>query len=249
MAKTFNTGRGRRGGMGGASAALVWGVVLLCVFGAVVFWRASLAGFFWDALVPLQHFRSALGASDTTRLQAELASTTARVADRDALYKENIELKARLGRDAGVQTILGGVIMRPPGIPYDTLIIDAGIAEGVTQGQLVYAGGTSLIGTVGQVYAHTARVVLFSTAGETYDVLLKGSVPLTMQGQGGGSFVGQVPAGTSVTAGDTLVFPGVASGFAGVVVKVESRQAESFQTVYARLPVDPLTLRYVEVRK
>lgn len=233
------------------------GIILVLVFsialtGATV-WRSHLEGLAWSLMAPLERTRAGWETSEVTRLRAELASTTARMADRDALYEENLQLKRLLGRDAHLSRILAGVLLRPPGVPYDTLIVDAGAAEGVREGSLVSAGGTALIGSVTQVYEHTSRVVLFSAPGETYDVLLQLSgtegtvVPVHMQGQGAGSFMGQVPAGTPVATGDALVFPGIASQFAGQVSHVIAREGESFQTLYARLPTDPLSLQFVEI--
>lgn len=227
-------------------------VFLLIVTGATV-WRSHLEALVWSLMAPLERTRSGWESSEVTRLRAELASTTARMADRDALYEENLQLKSRLGRDAGRARLLAAVLLRPPGTPYDTLIVDAGSAEGVSAESLVSGGGTTLIGSVAQVYEHTSRVVLFSAPGETYDVLLHAAgnaaviVPVQMQGQGAGSLVGQVPAGTIVAVGDTLVFPGIASQFAGRVSHVISKEGESFQTIYARLPVDPLSLQFVEI--
>ncbi len=220
----------------------------IVLFGAAVMWRANLEGALMYALVPVEHLRADIGASENARLRAELASTTALLADRDALYQENLELKSRLGRDASVHVMLAGVLQRPPATAYDTLLVDAGSAEGVVQGQLVSAGGTTLIGSVAGVYAHTSRVVLFSAPGETYDVMLRGSIPVEMQGQGGGSLRGQVPAGTAVSIGDTLLFPGIASGLAGEVSAVDAQPGNSFITLYAHLPVDPLTLQFVEIQ-
>jgi cell shape-determining protein MreC len=206
-------------------------------------------------MAPVERFRNTLDASENARLRAALASTTALVADRDALYLENLQLKARLGRDADIDAILAGVIMRPPSTPYDTLMVDAGYAEGVAQGDLASAGGTTLIGRVSDVYKHSSRIVLFSAPGEGYDTLVQlssqggATVPLHMEGQGSGSLMGQLPANTQVAEGDSILFPGIASGFAGRVSKVTLTQGESFKTVYARLPVDPLMLQYVDVEK
>lgn len=249
MAKTsdpFLRGSGRRGGwFSWRVFVYVCGALLL--FSACIVWRVQLERLVWSVALPLEHVRVFFGTSENEILRAELASTTARVADRDALYAENQDLKARLNRNGGKQVILAGVTLRPPAIPYDTLLVDAGEAEGVVEGALVYASGTTLIGRVGDVYGHSARVVLFSAPGEVYDALLRGQVPVQMQGQGSGSFVGQVPAGTKVMEGDALVFPGVASGFAGTVSHVALKEGESFETLYAHLPVDPLLLRFVEI--
>ena len=250
MAKTFNSrGGGRRSSGWLSTGVFLYTLIFVVLCGAAFEWHTELGGVVWAGMAPFERLRSNLDASDNQRLRAELASTTALVADRNALYQENLELKARLARDAGLDTILAGVLMRPPATPYDTLMIDAGSAEGSAEGDLVSAGGTTLIGTVSVVYAHTSRVTLFSAPGQTYNVLLRGSVPVSMQGQGGGSLVGQVPAGTPVAPGDALLFPGIASGFAGEVSYVDAKQGQSFETLYARLPVDPLSLQFVEIEK
>ncbi len=243
----------RRGGWfsPGFFALIAVCVVLL---GAGVYWHRALETGVWSLVTPLEHMRIGFDASDNQRLRAELASTTALVADRNELYQQNLELKNRLNRNAEKTVILAGVLVRPPATPYDTLMIDAGIAEGVHQGDFVSAGGTTRIGTIGDIYTHTSRVILFSAPGQTYDVLLHLAsttqvVPVTMQGQGSGSFMGQVPAGTQVRLGDSLIFPGVASALAGAVSHVHFDPKESFETIYARLPIDLLALQFVEIEK
>ncbi len=229
---------------------------LVCVIllGAGILWHRALESALWTLIAPLQRLHIGFGATENALLRAQLASTTARASDRDLLYRENLELKNRLGRDAGKITILAGVLLRPPAIPYDTLMVDAGEAEGVHVGDFVSAGGTTRIGMVGEVYAHTSRVILFSAPGQTYDVLLHLAsttqvVPVSMQGQGSGSFMGQVPAGTPVRVGDSLVFPGIASALAGSVSSVLFDPKQSFITLHARLPVNLLALRFVEIEK
>ena len=228
--------------------------VCLVLLGAGIVWHTALETAVWSLVAPLERARVGFDASDNQRLRAELASTTALVADRNALYQENLELKNRLGRDTRSSVILAGVLLRPPATPYDTLIVDAGLSEGVHSGDFVSAGGTARIGIVGEVYAHTSRAILFSAPGQTYDVLLRlastsQAVTVSMQGQGSGSFAGQVPAGTPVTVGDSLVFPGIASAFAGSVSSVSFDPKQSFETLYAHLPVDPLSLQFVEIEK
>ena len=225
---------------------------LILTFLAAVLWRNQLGGFFWQAVAPLLHARNALGVSNTQRLQDALASSVAMLADRDLLYQENLQLKMRLGRSAGMQTILAGVLMRPPATPYDTLMIDAGSQQGVVVDDLVSAGGTTLIGRVAQVYKTTARVILFSAPGQTYSALLSIqngalSVPVEVKGQGAGSLEAQVPAKTPVAVGDSVVFPGIVGGFSSIVSYVDTKDGESFKTLYMHLPVNPLALRYVEV--
>ena len=257
----------------GNSASLVV-LFLLCAF--VLVWRSFFTGLLWQAAGPLSVVRSVVAApfefmatafSSKAALEAQnaqlteaLASTTARVADRDALYQETLDLKTRLLRDAKIHTTLAGVLIAPPGVPYDTLLVDAGSAQGVSVGDLVSAGGTTLVGRVAEVRPHTASVVLYSAPGERYDALLllgattassttAKSIPITLEGQGSGSLRAEVPAGTPVHPGASVVTPGVVHGFSGTVSVVDKKDSESFETVYVTLPVNPQELRFVEVWK
>lgn len=228
-------------------------VVLLCVaFGVVALTRDALASIAWRVLGPITAARNALDTGEVGQLQAQLLAAQARLADRDLLAQENLELKVRLGRSAGVSTVLAGVLLRPPGIPYDTLLIDAGAEEGIREGDLVSAGGTALVGRVREVYANTARVVLFSAPSEVHaGLLLRGAggevVPIELKGQGGGALAGIAPAGTLAAVGDRVVLPGIAGGLSAIVSAVEDTEGGSFETLHLRLPANPFALRYVEV--
>jgi len=224
---------------------LVTVACLLLLFVAATLWRAPLSAAVWHILRPVVEARF----GSVAPLEAERAAARAALADRDALYEENVDLKARLDRDARVERVLAGVLLRPPATPYDTLVIDAGSVEGVVAGDRVASGGTVLIGRVSEVYAHTSRVVLYSAPGERYDALLRGAIPLIVEGQGGGSMSAQAPAGIMVAVGDSVVLPGIAGGFVAALSHIERTEAESFVTLYMRLPVNLFELRYVEVWK
>jgi len=221
---------------------------LALILAAALFWRAALSGLLWRALAPVAAWRDSLDATQNAALRAELASTTAALADRDALYAENAALKAQLGRSAAAPRLAALVLERPPGIPYDTLIIDAGQNLGVAAGDAVYAGGTTLIGQVTEAYATTARVTLLSAPGQSYQALIRGTVPVSMAGQGAGSLKGEVPAQTQVGVGDPVLFADIAGGYTGSVSHVDAPEGESFEVVYVALPVDLFSLRYVFVQ-
>jgi len=218
--------------------------VVLLLIGAAALWRAQLSEVLWRTLTPVMNVRFGSDASSTN--PASLILVTA---ERDALYQENLELKARLGRDARVVRILGAVLLRPPATPYDTLVIDAGSVEGVAVGDLVSSGGTIVIGTISEVYARAARVTLYSAPGQRYDALLRGVIPLAIEGQGGGSLQARLPAGSAVSVGDSALLPGIAGGLSARVSRIERGDGESFVTLYFSLPVDMLGLRFVEVWK
>lgn len=229
---------------------MLW-LLLAVVFAVVVLsYRQAAAEVFWQVMAPVVRLRNSLAATDATRLRGELASATAALVDRNALYKENIELKERLGRtDIEAPRILAAVLMRPPGVPYDTLLIDAGTAHGVAVGNPVAASGRALIGRVVEVYERTARVELFSAPGASYQALLRGTLPVAVEGQGGGSMRAEMPAGTQAQVGDTVQFPGLFGGVAAQISAIDARPGESVVVLYMHLPANPAELSQVEVWK
>lgn len=233
----------------GRPGARLWQVLLVAALVAVaVLLRVPLSGVFWRVMEPVARIRQAAGQGEAAQLRAELASTTAALADRDALYKEVADLRARLGRDdVGGPRILAAILQGPPFSAYDTLVIDAGSDQGVRAGQLVSAGGSAIIGHVTEAYPTAARVELYSAPGQSYQALLNGVTPVAVEGQGGGSLSAQVPAGTPVKPGDSVAFPGLLGGIVAQVSAVEEKEGESFMTVFMRLPVSPSDLSRVEV--
>jgi cell shape-determining protein MreC len=232
----------------GSRAWVWWVVALVALVVLALVLRAQAASLFWQAVAPVTRLRNALGASEAAALRAQLASTTAALADRNALAQEVADLRARLGRaDAPGRRLIAGVLQSPPWTAYDTLVIDAGAAQGVAAGQRVSAGGNLIIGSISEVYANQSRVELVSTPGASYQALLNGTVPVAVEGQGGGSMSAQVPAGTPARVGDSVAFPGLAGGIVAQVSAVSAAEGESFTTVYMQLPVNPADLSRVEV--
>jgi cell shape-determining protein MreC len=244
-----------RGRVGAARILARWyGLfALVAVVVVVLVWRGAFAGLLWRAVAPLSAWSDSSASSQVEQLQMQLASTTAMLADRDMLYQENLALKAALGRSANQPLLLAAVLMRPPETPYDTLMLDAGSDQGVVVGDQLSAGGEVVIGTVAQVYPTTARAVLYSAPGQSFSAVLTSGdaagVPITVTGQGGGSMLATVPAGTPAVVGESVVFPGVAGGFSGTISAVVAKTGDSFETLYLHLPVDPLALRFVEILK
>ena len=232
-----------------SSFSSVLGIVVCIVLVVlVVLLRQPLSEMFWFIAQPVVGFRNSLGATEAAALRAELASAQARLADRDLLYTEVLDLRERLGRsDTPGARVLAGVLQRPPWTSYDTLLIDAGAATGVAQGDWVSAGGQGLIGHISEVYATTARVELFSAPGVSYQAVLNGTLPVAVEGQGGGSLRASVPTGTQVAVGDTVSFPGLLGGIVAKVSAIEAKAGESFIVMYMRLPANPADLRFVEV--
>ena len=223
-------------------------MALVALVVLVVLLRQPLSGAFWFVAKPVVELRNSLGTTEAAALRAELAAAQARLADRNLLYAEVLDLRERLNRtDAPASRIVAGVLQRPPWTSYDTLLIDAGQVQGVVAGSWVSAGGQGLIGQVSEVYATTARVELFSAPGVSYQAVLNGTLPMAVEGQGGGSLQALMPAGTAVAVGDTVSFPGLLGGVVATVSATEAKAGESFIIVYMRLPANPSELRFVEI--
>ena len=254
----ISSNRNRRRISGRTAAFLILITVVLC---AGLLWRDAAANVVWRFLSPMLSARNeaAAGTSgffgqfknagalarENASLKEALASTTARLADRDYLFAENLQLKQMLGRQASGPSVLGAVILRPPGVPYGTLMLDVGTQRGEREGDLVASEGSAYIGRISTAYDTTSRVTLFSAPGQTYQALLRGTVPIALSGEGGGSMTGEVPAGIEVKAGDPVVLPSIAPEFAALVSGVVEPEGQSFQTVYLTLPVNPLELKFV----
>lgn len=242
-------------------------ILAVCILFLVVgsfWWRNGLASVLWRVGEPVINTSTAAGSflgtlfspffskaglvAENNRLQAALASSSMELIDRNVLYKENLRLHALLGRtSSSSDTVFAGVLLRPPGIPYDTLIIDAGKNDGVRLGNLVSSGGIVVVGTIDAVYDTTSRVKLFSAPGEEYEGYIAGTIPVIVKGQGGGSMVAEVPVGEQVTVGSEVLFPGVASRFSARVSWVETKEGSSFTTIYMALPVTIFSMRFVQV--
>lgn len=234
--------------------AVIAGVLgLLVLIGAALVWRTGAEALWWKVFSPVFALRNSFGATHLERLQAELVATKAKLEDVAVLRAENTELKRLLGRETSSSRVLAAVIARPPFSPYDTLMLDVGTQKGITEGDLVSAGGSTIIGRVSQVEEHASRVVLFSAPGETQQALLtlsaKGGavVPLSLSGQGSGSFKAEVPSGTLASVGDLVVLAGIEPLFSARVEGLSEGGGESFLTLYLRMPVNAQELRFVEV--
>jgi len=162
---------------------------------------------------------------------------------------ENDDLKNILNRKpAGQDQILAAIFVKPFLSPYDTLIIDAGTAVGVSVGDRVLANGNFYIGTVSQADNDSAKVTLFSSPGEKIQVLVgANAIEQEATGLGGGNFSIQMPKGSNIAVGDSIILPSISPNIFATVGRIDSEVADSFETIAFRIPVNIDTLQWVEV--
>jgi cell shape-determining protein MreC len=188
--------------------------------------------------------------AENQKLNDELMTDIAEAADRKVLLDENLELKNILGRTGGKDLTLAAILAKPNKSAYDTLIVDIGTDHNITAGRRVFAYGNILLGVVSEVYANTSLVKLYSTPGETSDVVLgSGSAFVQAIGRGGQNFEVTVPRDMEIVKGSYAVSAGITPYVLGLVEEVISDSRDPFQKILLRSPINVQELKFVEIEK
>jgi cell shape-determining protein MreC len=186
---------------------------------------------------------------DNTLLHEELQNARLALIHAQLVEKENEELKSLLGRIDTSTYVLGWVLSRPADTPYDTLIIDAGSAEGIATGDAVLGEAPIALGVVAEVFTRTSRVALFSSPDvETQVVFPASGTVSTARGLGGGNFIVRIPQEEVPAENTPVVLSGESSRILGFVSAVEHTPGDVFATVRFRTPVNLSTLTRVLVK-
>ncbi len=192
--------------------------------------------------------------SDILSLEKKLQDLSSASLEIDALRAENLRLKEELGRKESEQKVIARVLSRPPAQIYDTLIVDVGEKDGVSLGDIVFAHGEYVVGTVTRVYTHTAVVTLLSAPGESRTVSVAGSdsespevFELHFTGIGGGGFKTQVPKHMMLKPGAPLALPLSKTAFLGVLSTETIPESGSLKEVFATLPFSINALDWVSI--
>lgn len=235
-----------------------WGVLVLVVlvllfgmFGFRIFGgtATSVAGPIWNFREGLAHDLNLFFATFQSKVALERQNGELRQAlreaelaliDRNTLKAENETLRDLLEYTSNTQRILARVVVRPPETLYDTLVIDRGTRNGITEGTRAFVGENVLLGTVEEANRSTSRVHFFSSSGTVIDVVFAGEDGVvSARGQGNGNFIVEVPQNVSVAVGDVVILAGT-SYSVGIVGAVVRDPGDEFQTVRFSLPL-PLT--------
>lgn len=165
------------------------------------------------------------------------------------LQKENDALKAELGRGAAAKGTLARVLTTPERNFYDTLIIDAGSADGIQDGQIAYAFGSIALGTVTSTDTHRSTVQLFSAADRQIFGNAEGSdVALTLIGRGGGEYEVRMPRDMHFEIGETISYQSIHTAVLAKIEKIATDPRDPFQRLLAKAPVNLTALKFVIVR-
>jgi len=163
------------------------------------------------------------------------------------LERENNELRDLLGA-VPESRVLARVLARPNQLPYDVLMIDRGLSDGVVLHAPVFTGRDQLIGVVTNIFDKTAHVTLVTTPGFSATAYVYGpNIYTTTEGMGSGVLRVRVPQGISLNEQDVVILPAIDSGIFGVIARVETSptKPERYGYVIADTPLQ--SLQYVSV--
>ena len=185
---------------------------------------------------------------ENENLKSQLDENSARISNYNSILDENIKMKEILGRKhAKTALTLAAILAKPNQSLYDTLVIDAGIKEGMKVGNMVFALGDVPIGRIAEVYA-SSKVILFSNPGEKTEVVLSGrNIFMQVIGRGGGNFEMILPRDFILDKGTEVVLPGLTPYVLAVVETIISDPRDSFQKALLVSPVNVQELKFVEV--
>ncbi len=196
-----------------------------------------------------EHFstRGAL-VEENLLLKEKITSLEFQVTTLNLTLSQERSLAELVGREREVKEVIAAVLTRPPQSPYDLFVIDAGESNGLTLGSYVRLPEGPILGVVSDLFPHSAKVKLFTTAGEKTDAVLeRGNIPVVLEGRGGGSFRIIVPRETVTEVGDRVISPDIGYSLLGVVEGIEVEPTDSFKEILVKSPANIFSVRIVTI--
>lgn len=166
----------------------------------------------------------------------------------DVLEKENQELKTFFNIAENKKYVIAPVLLRPPVMPYDVLVVDVGSDNGVKVGDTATAYGDILIGHIIEISPKTSKIKMISFLGEEtnvfFDVI---GLSATGIGKGGGNMEIALPVSVEIKSGERILSLGGKTLLVGIVDKTEIDPAAVFQKIIFHLPINIQELKYVMI--
>lgn len=180
-------------------------------------------------------------------LESELNLLQVRYSNLSYLEDENRILNEILGRkDTVEKLIIADVLIRPPQVPFDTIVVNKGTDENIKNGDKVYAFET-LIGIVENVSNSTSHIKLLSSSGEKIPVRLNNDIDAEAYGRGGGRFVITLPKDIVVEVGSIVSITDSYAPVFGSIQESSEDEASTFQILYFNFPFSLSSIEIVEI--
>ncbi|OGD66727.1 hypothetical protein A2442_01195 [Candidatus Campbellbacteria bacterium RIFOXYC2_FULL_35_25] len=185
------------------------------------------------------------------QLKKDINEAEAMLVGRNALVKENLELKEILGRVSNPENfILASVLSKPNSSLYDILVVDAGNNLNIKKGSKVFASGNILIGEVFEVSEKSSKVRLYSSSKERVGVNVGlFNISTDAFGRGAGNFEIKLPRDTDIELGDPITSLVSSLQIVGSVEEINTDPIDSFKTILFKSPINIFELKWVQISK
>lgn len=179
---------------------------------------------------------------DVERLENELA-------EKDEIIKENNFIQENVS-DKPSSVLVMYPIMRDITTMYSTVLLSKGFKDGVEENDMVYIRGRNPACVIYSVSDKTSLCKFLSASGVvTEGVTSSSSIVLSLSGNGGGSFIADIPRGTDVTIGDTVYLASDKTMELGNIVDVNRDDQATSWKVYIRSMYNPVTSSVFYLKK
>ncbi len=243
---------------------IILGLLLLISFSGVLPFIVSFFNYvgqpIWEAkkvivdksnnLSYLTRTRSSL-LEENKKLLVENSNLEISMINYQILEKENKDLKELFNRVPNPSNlILASILVKPSNSPYDTMIIDVGLDNGIKKDSKVYVNGNIPVGIISKVYSRTSLVELYSNPGKiTAGIINNLNINVDLIGRGGSNFEMSVPFGLAIPNGTMVNLPGIKSEVVAIVDKEIIDEANPNRKIILRAPVNIQNQEWVQVEK
>lgn len=177
----------------------------------------------------------------TRMLEAEVERLENQVAERDAIIKEQA-LIASSSVALTSRVILMYPVAQDSTRLYSTILLSKGFRDGIEQGGLVFIRGQQPVCDIVEVYDQTSLCELLSKGGRlTEGFTASSSIALSLKGEGGGSFIAEVPNNTPIIVGEDVYLRSDQAYKLGTIVAVLNDEQATGATVYVKGMYNPVT--------
>ncbi len=237
-------------------------IILIFVFG-IISWSSNI---FYNIGLPIWQSKKFIsdgvdGASylvaskksvfrENENLKKENEDLKISMIDYQILKKENDDLKELLNRkQIDYNFVLANILSKPNKSPYDTIIIDIGLKDGILEGNMVYANGDIPIGVVEKVENNFSLVSLFTNPGQKTEGIIEGfNSSIELIGRGGGNFEVSLPVELEIQEGVKILLPSLNREIIATTIGIISKPNDPIKKVILTSPVNVQNLKWVEVK-
>lgn len=163
------------------------------------------------------------------------------IASKDAFIREQIKASSSGAGDAGARVVILYPLAEDITKLYSTVLLSKGYRDGIEEGGVVYVRGMQGVCNIIEVYDNTSLCELFSKGNRiTEGVTGSTSISLTLIGEGGGSFIAELPKDVSITLGEDVFMKNDQTYKLGTVIAIFDDEQTTGSTIFVRGAYNPV---------